>query len=57
MTAPTPLVVIVNQSMAKHSWPDQRAIGKRMHAGNPQEGIPVGNRGRRGRRYQGRLAR
>jgi predicted permease len=35
-----PLVVIVNQSMAKHSWPDQRAIGKRMHVGNPQKGLP-----------------
>jgi predicted permease len=36
----TPLVVIVNQSMAKHSWPNQRAIGKRMHAGNPKKGYP-----------------
>jgi hypothetical protein len=35
-----PLVVIVNQSMAKHSWPGQRAIGKRMHVGNPQKGLP-----------------
>jgi predicted permease len=35
-----PLVVIVNQSMAKHSWPGQRAIGKRMHIGNPQKGLP-----------------
>jgi predicted lysophospholipase L1 biosynthesis ABC-type transport system permease subunit len=26
--------------MAKHSWPDQRAIGKRMHVGNPQKGYP-----------------
>ena len=33
----TPLVVIVNQSMAKHCWPGQRAIGKRMHVGNPQK--------------------
>jgi putative ABC transport system permease protein len=38
--ANTPLVVIVNQSMAKHSWPNQRAIGKRMHAGNPKKGYP-----------------
>ncbi len=35
-----PLVVIVNQSMAKHSWPGQRAIGKRMHVGNPHKGLP-----------------
>ncbi len=34
----SPLVVIVNQSMASHSWPGQRAIGKRMHAGGPQRG-------------------
>ena len=33
-----PLVVIVNQSMARHCWPGQRAIGKRMHVGNPQKG-------------------
>jgi predicted permease len=36
----SPLVVIVNQSMAKHSWPGQRAIGKRMHIGNPHKGLP-----------------
>jgi predicted permease len=36
----TPLVVIVNQSMAKHSWPGQQAIGKRMHVGNPKKGLP-----------------
>jgi putative ABC transport system permease protein len=35
-----PLVVIVNQSMARHSWPGQRAIGKRLHVGNPQKGLP-----------------
>jgi len=34
------LVVVVNQTMAKHCWPGQRAIGKRMHAGNPQKGYP-----------------
>ena len=34
------LVVIVNQSMATHSWPGQRAIGKRMHVGGPQKGMP-----------------
>src|SRR5439155_12796106 len=36
----SPLVVIVNQSMAEHSWPGQRAIGKRMHVGNPKKGLP-----------------
>jgi putative ABC transport system permease protein len=35
-----PLVVIVNQSMARHSWPGQDAIGKRMHVGNPKKGLP-----------------
>jgi putative ABC transport system permease protein len=35
-----PLVVIVNQSMARHSWPGQRAIGKRIHVGNPRKGLP-----------------
>ncbi|HKV26012.1 MAG TPA: ABC transporter permease [Candidatus Acidoferrum sp.] len=35
-----PLVVIVNQSMAKHSWPGQPAIGKRLHLGNPQKALP-----------------
>jgi putative ABC transport system permease protein len=38
--ANAPLVVIVNQSMAKDCWPDQGAIGKRMHVGNPQKGLP-----------------
>jgi putative ABC transport system permease protein len=38
--ADAPLVVIVNQSMARHSWPDQRAVGKRMHVGNPKKGLP-----------------
>jgi predicted permease len=36
----SPLVVIVNQSMARHSWPGQRAVGKRMHAGNPHKDMP-----------------
>ena len=36
----SPLVVIVNQSMARHSWPGKRAIGKRMHVGNPHKGLP-----------------
>jgi putative ABC transport system permease protein len=38
--AKAPLVVIVNQSMAKDSWPEQRAIGKRIHVGNPKKGLP-----------------
>jgi predicted permease len=29
-------VVIVNESMAKHCWAGQRAVGKRMHVGGPQ---------------------
>jgi predicted permease len=36
----SPLVVIINQSMAKHCWPGQRALGKRMHVGNPHKGLP-----------------
>ena len=36
----SPLVIIVNQSMAKHSWPGQRAIGKRMHVGTPKHSLP-----------------
>jgi putative ABC transport system permease protein len=35
-----PLVIIVNESMAKNSWPGQRAVGKRMHIGNPKKGLP-----------------
>jgi putative ABC transport system permease protein len=38
--ADTPLVIVVNQSMAKHCWPGQRAIGKRMHVGNPKKDSP-----------------
>jgi putative ABC transport system permease protein len=38
--ADSPLVVIVNQSMAKHSWPGQNPLGKRMHVGNPNKGLP-----------------
>jgi putative ABC transport system permease protein len=34
------LVVIVDQSMAKHCWPGQRVIGKRIHVGNPKKGLP-----------------
>jgi predicted permease len=36
----SPLVIIVNQSMANHSWPGQRAIGKRMHVGTPKHSLP-----------------
>jgi putative ABC transport system permease protein len=28
-------VVIVNESMAKHCWPGQHAVGKRIHVGGP----------------------
>ena len=35
-----PLVLIVNESMAKHCWPGRSAVGKRMHIGNPQKGLP-----------------
>jgi predicted permease len=38
--ANTPPVVIVNQTMAKHSWPGQQAIGKRIHVGNPKRSYP-----------------
>ncbi len=38
--ADSPLVIIVNQSMAKHAWPEQSPIGKRMHVGNPHKGYP-----------------
>ena len=38
--ANAPLVVVVNQSMAAHSWPGQSALGKRMHVGNPKKGLP-----------------
>jgi putative ABC transport system permease protein len=34
------LVIIVNQSMARHCWPGERAVGKRMHVGNPHKGYP-----------------
>jgi putative ABC transport system permease protein len=35
-----PLVTIVSQSMAKHSWPGQSALGKRIHIGNPKKDLP-----------------
>ncbi len=34
------LVLIVNESMAKHLWPGQDPVGKRMHLGNPNGGLP-----------------
>jgi predicted permease len=34
------LVIIVSQSMARDCWPGQSALGKRMHVGNPQKGLP-----------------
>ena len=36
----SPLVVLVNETMAKHCWPGQNPIGKRIHAGNPKKGYP-----------------
>jgi putative ABC transport system permease protein len=39
-TSRSPLVAIVNQSMARHCWPGQPAIGKHIHVGNPQKGLP-----------------
>ena len=38
--ADSPLVVMVSQSMAQHSWPGQNPIGKRMHVGNPRKNLP-----------------
>jgi len=38
--AETPLVIVVNQSMARHSWPGENPIGKRMHLGNPNAPLP-----------------
>ena len=38
--ADTRPVIIVNLSMAKHCWPGERAIGKRMHAGTPKNPLP-----------------
>ena len=38
--AGAPLVVIVNQSMARDCWPGQSPLGKRMHVGNPRKGYP-----------------
>jgi putative ABC transport system permease protein len=38
--AAAPLVAIVNESMARHSWPGESPVGKRMHVGNPRKGLP-----------------
>jgi putative ABC transport system permease protein len=38
--ADSPLVIIVNQTMAKDCWPGKDPIGKRMHVGNPRKGLP-----------------
>jgi predicted permease len=38
--ANAPLVVVVNQSMARDCWPGQSPLGKRMHVGNPRKGLP-----------------
>jgi putative ABC transport system permease protein len=38
--ADAPLVVMVNETMAKHCWPGQSPIGRRLHAGNPKKGMP-----------------
>jgi predicted permease len=35
-----PVVCIVDESMAKHEWPGQDAIGKRLHIGNPSRTLP-----------------
>lgn len=36
----SPLVVVISQSMARHSWPGESVIGKRIHVGNPKKGLP-----------------
>jgi len=38
--ASAPLVVMVNEAMAKHCWPGKSALGQRIHVGNPQKGYP-----------------
>ena len=38
--ADTPLVMIVNQSLARHAWPGENPIGKRVHFGNPHAPLP-----------------
>jgi predicted permease len=36
----TPLVVIVNRSLAEHYWPGQDPIGKRLHRGASEAALP-----------------
>jgi predicted permease len=38
--AGAPLVVIVNQTMARDCWPGQSPLGKRLHIGNPRSPYP-----------------
>jgi predicted permease len=38
--ASSQLVVIVNQELAEHYWPNQNPIGKHMHIGNPKKPAP-----------------
>lgn len=38
--ADKPLVAVINQSMARHSWPGENPIGKRVHLGNPHAPLP-----------------
>ena len=38
--ADSPLVVIVNRTLAEHYWPGQDPIGKRMHVGAPETPAP-----------------
>ncbi len=48
--ADTPPVIIINHMMARHFWPDESAIGKRVKFGQPDSGLSVdGSCGRDGR--------
>lgn len=38
--ADAPLVVVINQSMARHVWPGENPIGRRLHIGNPRHPLP-----------------
>ena len=38
--ANAPLVVVVNETMAKDCWPGRSPVGRRMHLGNPKKGLP-----------------
>ena len=50
--ADSPLVIVMSQSMAQHSWPGQNPIGKRMHVGNPRKKHAMGYSGGHCRRTQ-----